>query len=78
MFFYRKPALYSGHEESVNKDMDACLLRVIGRTQPMTGHIPATGDPERIYFRRKAEYYTGIGANLAVYVAPDQDTSEVA
>ncbi|WP_373565794.1 Type 1 glutamine amidotransferase-like domain-containing protein [Paraburkholderia bryophila] len=37
---------------------------------------PRTSDPERIYFRRKADYYAGIGANLVVCVDPSQDTLE--
>lgn len=76
MSFYRKLALYSDQEMPANEEMDARLLRLIGRAQPRIGYIPATSDPERLYFRRKAEYYAGIGANLAVYVDPGQDTSE--
>ena len=76
MYPYRKLALYSDQDFPANEEMDARLLRLIGRPQPKIGYIPATSDPERIYFRRKADYYAGIGANLVVYVDPSQDTSE--
>ncbi len=76
MSFHRKLALYSDQETPANEQMDARVLRLIGRSQPRIGYIPATNDPERAYFRRKADYYAEIGANLAVYVDPNQDTSE--
>ncbi|ALK33665.1 Type 1 glutamine amidotransferase-like domain-containing protein [Burkholderia plantarii] len=76
MSAYRKLALYSDQDFPANEEMDARLLRLIGRPQPKIGYIPATGDPERIYFRRKADYYAAIGANLVVYVDPSQGTSE--
>jgi dipeptidase E len=76
MSVYRKLAFYSDQEAPANEQMDARVLRLIGRSQPKIGYIPATSDPERIYFRSKADYYTGIGANLAVYVDPNQDTSD--
>ncbi|MBN3737479.1 MULTISPECIES: Type 1 glutamine amidotransferase-like domain-containing protein [Burkholderia] len=76
MSFYRKLALYSDQEIPANEEMDDRLLRLIGRPQPRIGYIPATSDLERAYFQRKADYYAGIGANLAVYVDPSQETSE--
>lgn len=76
MSLYRKLALYSDQDFPANEEMDTRLLRLIGRPQPKIGYIPATSDPERIYFRRKADYYAGIGADLIVYVDPVQDTSE--
>ncbi|MGF6765992.1 dipeptidase E [Paraburkholderia sp. GAS33] len=76
MSFYRKLALYSDQDFPANEEMDARLLRLIGGSRPKIGYIAATSDPERIYFRRKADYYAGIGANLVAYVGPGQDTSE--
>ncbi len=73
---YRKLAFYSDQDLPANEEMDARLLRLIGRPKPKIGYIPATSDPERIYFRRKADYYAAIGANLVVYIDPDQDASE--
>ncbi|RAS38674.1 Type 1 glutamine amidotransferase-like domain-containing protein [Paraburkholderia bryophila] len=76
MYPCRKLALYSDQDFPANEELDARLLRLIGRPQPKIGYIPAASDPERIYFRRKADYYAGIGADLVVYVDPGQDTSE--
>jgi dipeptidase E len=76
MSFYRKLALYSDQGVPANEEMDARVLRLIGRPQPSIGYIPATSDPERIYFQRKADHYARIGANLTVYVDPSQGTSE--
>ena len=76
MPFYRKLALYSDQEISANAEMDARVLRLIGQPQPRIGYIAATRDPERIYFRRKADYYARIGANLTVCVDSGSGTSE--
>jgi dipeptidase E len=42
-------------------------LALLGKTHPLIGYIPSCSDPERLYFREQAAYYTRCGAEMAVY-----------
>lgn len=45
MSIYRKLALYSDQDSPPNEEMDARLLRLIGRPQPKIGYIPGQAIP---------------------------------
>lgn len=75
MSLIRKLALYSDQACLANRAMDARLLHLIGRRQPTIGYVPSTAYPDPSAFRRKADYYAGIGANLVMSVDPRLDAS---
>lgn len=69
----RKLVLYSDQVIPENAKVDQRLLSLLGKQHPVMGYIPASSDPDRIWFSQARAYYETLGIDLSEYFELDVD-----
>lgn len=61
----RRLVLYSDQTRPETERIEARLLEMLEKTNPVLGYIPSFGDPHRKFYLDRREYYAGYGVALA-------------
>jgi len=69
-------AFYSDQEIAANAPLDERVLRLVGVPRPRIGYVSSSPGQEQLDFSRKRDYYSRLGAELAVYVDEDSRDPE--